>query len=127
MKKKIGIIIGSIIIVLILIVSGFILISKKTEEKNGCEEFPYMKFEQDNNAKTLTVTCLKSEGELRWSDFDIRDAYSSRYDSGETNLTILSTDEYVRVGDVISNCWGNVSIRFIPANILIGKWEFPKV
>ena len=65
----------------------------------------------DKSAKTLTVQKIY-EKNLRWEDNEIC--------SGNADLPKGTIKE----GDVITNCSGNVALRHIPTNTLLGAYDF---
>jgi len=79
------------------------------EEKN---ENP-ISFSMDKNTKTLTVQKIYENG-LKWEDNEIC--------SGEAKLPTGQ----IKQGDKISNCKGNVALRHIPTNKLLGGYNFEK-
>lgn len=92
-----------VIAVLIYIyVSGFIVESI---------EFPSMSFVKDDAQDTITVA--STDANVLWSDIDIQ---------GECNT--LSLSGYVTVGDVITECNGEIRIIHIPSNAILGIFDF---
>jgi len=89
----------------------FILTSKydKKEEKNI--QKPKAVFSMDKNNKTLTVQKIY-EDSLKWEEHEIC--------SGNATLPLGLLKE----GDVVKNCKGNVALRHIPSNTLIGGFDF---
>lgn len=89
----------------------FILTSKydKKEEKNI--QKPKAVFSMDKNNKTLTVQKIY-EDSLKWDEHEIC--------SGNATLPFGLLKE----GDVVKNCKGNVALRHIPSNTLIGGFDF---
>ena len=89
----------------------FILTSKydKKEEKNI--QKPKAIFSMDKNNKTLTVQKIY-EDSLKWEEHEIC--------SGNATLPLGLLKE----GDVVKNCKGNVALRHIPSNTLIGGFDF---
>lgn len=80
---------------------------KKTEEK---PVLPVV-FSMDKNTRTLRVQRLYEEN-LKWEDHEIC-AGSAVLPSGP-----------VKEGDVVTNCKGNVALRHIPSNKLVGGFNF---
>ena len=68
-------------------------------------------FSMDKNTRTLTVQKIH-EADLSWDDHEI------------CSGSAIIPSGLVREGDAITNCSGNVSIRHIPTNILIGAYNF---
>ena len=89
----------------------FILTSRydKKEEKNIPK--PKAIFSMDKNNKTLTVQKIY-EDSLKWEEHEIC--------SGNATLPLGLLKE----GDVVKNCKGNVALRHIPSNTLIGGFDF---
>jgi hypothetical protein len=81
----------------------------KSENKNDIE-LPFI-LSRDKETKTLTIETVKNE-DLYWEDTEIC--------SGEGILP----EGIVEKGNIIYNCKGNVSIRHIPSNIIIGGFNF---
>ena len=65
----------------------------------------------DKNTRTLTVQEIYENG-LKWDDNEVC--------SGEANLP----SGVMKVGDVISDCNGNLALRHIPSNTLFGAFDF---
>lgn len=65
----------------------------------------------DKNTRTLTVQELY-ENDLKWDDSEVC--------SGEAKLPTGN----MKVGDVISDCNGNLSLRHKPSNTLFGAFDF---
>jgi hypothetical protein len=89
----------------------FILTNKydKKEEKNI--QKPIAVFSMNKNNKTLTVQKIY-EDSLKWEEHEIC--------SGNATLPLGLLKE----GDVVKNCKGNVALRHIPSNTLIGGFDF---
>ena len=81
----------------------------KKEEKNLSK--PPAVFQMDKNTKTLTVQKIY-EDTLKWEEHEIC--------SGDATLPSGS----IREGDIVANCKGNVALRHIPSNTLIGGFNF---
>jgi hypothetical protein len=79
-------------------------------ENNSDIELPFI-LSRNNETKTLTIETVKNE-DLYWEDTEIC--------SGEAILP----DGIIEEGDIIYNCKGNISIRHIPSNIIIGGFNF---
>ena len=67
----------------------------------------------DKNTKTLKVQKIYDDN-LKWDEHEVC--------SGVANLPTGSIKE----GDVVTNCKGNIAIRHIPSNRLIGGFDFEK-
>lgn len=81
----------------------------KSDIKNEME-LPFV-LSRDKETKTLTIKAIRNE-DLYWEDTEIC--------SGDGILP----DGIIRGGDIIYDCKGNVSIRHIPSNIIIGGHNF---
>jgi len=68
-------------------------------------------FTMDKNTKTLTVQKIY-EDNLKWEEHELC--------SGSANLPRGTISE----GDKITNCKGNVALRHIPSNTLLGGFDF---
>lgn len=89
----------------------FILLGRldKKEEKHT-SKIPAI-FTMDKNTRSLKVQKIY-EDNLRWDDHEIC--------SGVANLPTGSIKE----GDEVTNCKGNVALRHVPSNTLIGGFDF---
>ena len=76
----------------------------------GKEKLPVL-FSMDKNTRTLTVQKIYNSN-LNWEDNEIC--------SGNAMLPSGSIKE----GDVVVNCNGNVALRHIPTNTLMGAYNF---
>ncbi len=85
------------------------VIFERTDIK-GKEKLPVL-FSMDKNTRTLTVQKIYNSN-LNWEDNEIC--------SG--NATLPSGT--IKEGDVVVNCNGNVALRHIPTNTLIGAYNF---
>ena len=81
----------------------------KSENRNNIE-LPF-RLSRDKENKTLKIETVKNQ-ELYWEDTEIC--------SGEAILP----DGIIEKGDIIFDCKGNISIRHIPSNIIIGGFNF---
>jgi len=81
----------------------------KKEEKKVPK--PPALFSMDKNTKTLTVQKL-FKNDLKWEEHEIC--------SGTAELP----SGPVKEGDVVTNCKGNLAIRHIPSNKLVGGFDF---
>ena len=89
----------------------FILVGKfDKEEEKTTHKTPAI-FSMDKNTKTLKVQKIY-ENNLKWEDHEIC--------AGVCNLP---TGE-IKEGDQVTNCKGNVAIRHIPSNKIIGGFNF---
>ena len=65
----------------------------------------------DKSTKTLTVQKIY-ENDLKWEQHEIC--------SGSADMP----NGQIKKGDKITNCKGNIALRHIPANTLIGGFDF---
>ena len=82
---------------------------KKDEEKEDAN-LPAI-FSMDKNTRTLKVQKIYDEN-ARWEDHEIC-AGQAELPSGE-----------MKEGDVVSNCKGNLALRHVPTNTLLGGFDF---
>lgn len=75
-------------------------------------EIPSIQFVKDSIARTLTVA-VASPSDIIWSDIDV---------IGNCDISGLYDD--IEVGDMITDCYGTITIRHIPTNLLLGTWDF---
>ena len=68
-------------------------------------------FTMDKSKKTLTVQKIYDD-DLKWEQHEIC--------SGSADLPIGQ----IKKGDKITNCKGNVALRHVPSNTLIGGFDF---
>ena len=89
----------------------FILIGRfdKKEEKKT-HRSPAI-FTMDKNTRTLTVQQIY-EDNLKWDEHEIC--------SGNASLP----SGFIKEGDVVTNCKGNVALRHVPSNTLVGGFDF---
>ena len=89
----------------------FILLGRfdKKEEKKAPK--PPALFSMDKNTKTLTVQKL-FKNDLKWEEHEICSG-NAKLPSGP-----------VKEGDVVTDCKGNLAIRHIPSNKLVGGFDF---
>ena len=66
----------------------------------------------DDEENTLTVTSIFRD-DIAWSDIEIQGRY-----------TFEPTHTYVHIGDVISECKGEITCIFLPLGDILGTWEF---
>jgi len=88
-----------------------ILTSKYDKKHEKMLPKPPAIFSMDKNTKTLTVQKIY-EDSLKWEEHEIC--------SGDAILPFGDIKE----GDVIRNCKGNVALRHIPSNTLMGGFDF---
>ena len=98
---------GLFCLFLILIILG--VFDKKEEASTK----PPMVFSMDKNTRTMKVQKIYDAG-LKWEDNEVcsGDAMLPRGD--------------IKEGDVVTNCAGNVALRHIPSNKLVGAYNFEK-
>ena len=89
----------------------FILLGRfdKKDEKRFPK--PPAIFSMDKNTRTLTVQKIY-EDDIKWEEHEIC--------SGTATLP----SGHIKEGDTITNCEGNVSLRYIPTNTLLGGYDF---
>jgi len=80
------------------------------KKETGLPKPPYV-FSMDKNTSTLKVQKIYDKS-LKWEDNEIC--------SGEAKLPTGTIKE----GDVVTNCAGNLAIRHIPSNALVGGFNF---
>lgn len=83
------------------------------KEENPKIQKPPILFSIDKNTKTLTVQKIY-EKNLKWEDNEIC--------SGNAALP----SGFIKPGDKLKNCDGNVALRHIPSNSLMGAYNFEK-
>jgi hypothetical protein len=81
----------------------------KKEEKSTFK--PPVVFSIDKNTKTLKVQKIY-ENNLKWEDNEIC--------SGVATLP----SGIIKEGDVVKNCEGNIALRHVPSNTLMGGYNF---
>lgn len=89
----------------------FIIIGRFEKKDVKKKLKPQTIFSMDKNTRTLTVQKIY-ENNLKWNDHEIC--------SGEAKLPVGSIKE----GDSIINCKGNLALRHIPTNTLLGGYDF---
>lgn len=89
----------------------FILLGRFDKKEEKKIPRPLALFSMDKNTRTLTVQKMY-EDDLRWEDHEIC--------SG--NATLPSGP--IKEGDTITNCKGNIALRHVPTNILLGGYDF---
>jgi len=88
-----------------------IILLGKFEKKEGkMSKLPAI-LTMDKSTRTLTVQKIY-EGDIKWEEHEIC--------SGEANLPTGAIKE----GDKVTNCKGNLAIRHIPSNTLLGGFNF---
>ena len=91
----------------------FILIGRfdKKEKEGKKISRPPAIFTMDKSTRTLTVQKIY-EDNVKWDEHEIC--------SGNASLPTGS----IREGDVVTNCKGNVALRHVPSNTLLGGFDF---
>jgi len=75
---------------------------------------PEITFVMDDSANTLTVTSVGQLGpSVVWSDIEI-----------DGNCDTSGLGFYVDAGDVITDCYGRITIVYTPTNTVMGIWDF---
>ena len=88
-----------------------IILLGKFEKKEGkMSKLPAI-LTMDKSTRTLTVQKIY-EGDIKWEEHEIC--------SGEANLPTGAIKE----GDKVTNCKGNLALRHIPSNTLLGGFNF---
>lgn len=99
---------GLFCLFLILVLLG------RFDKKEGKEKKPHRPpavFTMDKNTRTLTVQQIY-EDNLKWDEHEIC--------SGDA----LLPNGPIKEGDVVKNCKGNLALRHIPSNTLLGGFDF---
>ncbi len=99
---------GLFCLFLVLIVMGYFEKKEKTEETR-----PPVSFKMDPVSRSLKVQKIYEQG-LKWDENEVCSG-SCRLPSGE-----------IKEGDVLKNCEGNVALRHVPSNTLMGGFDFSK-
>jgi len=89
----------------------FIIIDRFEKKEHKHISKPPAVFSMDKNTRTLSVQKIY-ENNAKWEDHEIC--------SGMANLPSGSIQE----GDKITNCKGNIALRHVPSNTLIGGFNF---
>ena len=87
-----------------------ILLGKFEKKEEKTSKLPTI-FSMDKSTRTLTVQKIY-EGDLKWEEHEIC--------SGQANLPTGAIKE----GDKVTNCKGNLALRHIPSNTLLGGFNF---
>lgn len=94
---------------LVLLITGYLEKKEETTEKK-----PPISFKMDRSTKSLKVQKIYEQG-LTWEENEICSG-SCKIPTGE-----------IKVGDVLKDCEGNIALRHIPSNTLIGGFDFNKI
>jgi len=97
---------GLFCLFLVLVLVG--KFDKKEEKKT---QKPQALFSMDKNTRSLKVQKIY-EDNLKWEEHEICSG-SATLPSGP-----------IKEGDIITNCKGNLALRHIPSNTLIGGYDF---
>ncbi len=89
----------------------FLLIGRFEKEEAHKFPQPPALFSMDKSTNTLKVQKIY-ENNLKWEDHEIC--------SGSAELPRGS----IKQGDVVKNCKGNVALRHVPSNTLLGGYNF---
>ena len=87
-----------------------ILLGKFEKKEEKMSRLPTI-FSMDKNTRTLTVQKIY-EDNLKWEEHEIC--------SGEANLP----SGIIKEGDKVTNCKGNLVLRHVPSNIVLGGFNF---
>ena len=88
-----------------------ILVGRFEKEEANKLPVPPTIFSMDKSTKTLTVQKIY-ENDIKWEEHEIC--------SGSANLP----SGLIKKGDMITDCKGNVALRYIPTNTLLGGFDF---
>ena len=89
----------------------FILVGRFEKKEGHINSKPPAVLTMDKSTKTLTVQKLY-ENDLKWEQHEVCSG-SAELPGGE-----------IKEGDKITNCKGNIALRHIPTNTLIGGFDF---
>ena len=87
-----------------------ILLGKFEKKEEKMSKLPAI-FTMDKSTRTLTVQKIY-EGDLKWEEHEIC--------SGEAKLP----NGIIKEGDRVTNCKGNLALRHVPTNTLLGGFNF---
>jgi hypothetical protein len=115
-KKKdnfglIGLILSILFIFMIvpIFATNYVYLSGMLNENMGTTEISFVK---NSLEKTLVVSSVKSN-DLLWGDYKI---------TGDCDTSQLGM--YIKKGDTIRNCSGDINIIYEPTRTLVGIWSF---
>jgi hypothetical protein len=91
----------------------FILVGRFEKKEGHITQKPPAVLTMDKSTKTLTVQKIY-ENDLKWEQHEICSG-SAEMPNGQ-----------IKEGDKITNCKGNIALRHIPTNTLIGGFDFEK-
>jgi len=89
----------------------FVLIGKFDQKEEATLRKPPAVLAMDKSTRTLKVQKIYDEN-VKWNEHEIC--------SGNASLP----SGVIKEGDVVTNCKGNVAIRHVPSNTLIGGFDF---
>jgi hypothetical protein len=89
----------------------FILVGRFEKNEENINPKPPAVLMMDKSTKTLTVQKIY-ENDLKWEQHEICSG-SAEMPNGQ-----------IKKGDKITNCKGNIALRHIPTNTLIGGFDF---
>ncbi len=75
-------------------------------------DFPSIAYTWNDDTNIITLVSVSPEY-VRWDKFEF---------VGNCNTSGL--DDFVTAGDQITNCYGTISLTYIPTNTLFGTWDF---
>ena len=114
--KKTKIIILILIILVGLIFSGCVAEKKDNDNNEGEEEdTPDISFFADDDDKTVTIAAADPSN-ISWSDIEI---------IGNCDTSGLGV--YVAAGEKITECYGDITLRWVPTNTLLAVFTFLEV
>lgn len=108
--EKILLIASAIICAIVLISAGWIFFSPLFDNGAEIPYEPVLQFHRNESAGTLTVAELHYLN-INWEDFEI------------TGNATAPTGP-IKVGDVINNCTGTITISYPATKTLMGVWTF---
>ena len=89
----------------------YILFGRSDNKKEKKVPKPPALFSMDKNTKTLKVEKL-FKNDLKWEEHEICSG-TAKLPSGQ-----------VKEGDIVTDCKGNLALRHIPSNKLVGGFDF---
>lgn len=89
----------------------FILMGRFDKKEEKKLRKPPTLFEMDKNTRTLKVQKLYEDG-VKWEEHEIC-----------SGTATLPTGQ-IKEGDVVTDCKGNVALRHVPSNTLVGGFNF---
>ena len=98
---------GLFCLILLFIILG--VFDKKEEDPHK----PPLVFSMDKNTRTLRVQKIY-DNSINWEDNEICSGFAK-----------LPTGQ-IKEGDTVTDCEGNVALRHVPSNTLLGGYDFKK-